>query len=149
MVAAVVVSRFAPRRGPAAAAPSTLLRRGFVGAQSCAHSLLMHGVSPSSGRTYPTALATHAAVTEALREALAVVIRHPTLETLRDAFAAADAVRVAGKRATRSVAGVRSLHLPQWSLGMAGLLAALEDIEDGLESIALLPASAPGYPDED
>ena len=149
MVAAVVVPSFAPRRRPAAAAPSALLRRGFIGAQVCAHSLLTHGISPSSGRTYPTALATHAAVTGVLREALAVVLLHPTVETLRDAFAATEAVQMASKRATRSVADVRSLHLPQWSLAMAGLLAALEDIEGGLESITLLPASAPDYPEED
>lgn len=149
MVASIVVSISAPRRRRAAAAPSTLLRRGFIGAEACSHSLVMHGVSPCSGRHYPTALATEASVTGKLREALAVVLRHPTLETLRDAFAATEAVRVASKRATRSVVDARSLLLPQWSLAMAGLLAALEDIEEGLESIALLPVCEPDYPEQD
>ena len=148
MVACVVASAAAPRRR-VASAPSAFLRRGFLGAKACARSLLMNGESPTSGRIYPTAIAAHTAVIGELREALAVASRHPTLATLRDAFGACDAVRVASKRATRSIAGARSLHLPQWSLAMAGLLAALDDVEVGLETIPLLPVCAPDYPEQD
>ena len=62
-----------------------------------------------------------------MREALAIVLRHPTLATLRDAFSATEAVLAASKRATRSMVDARSPQLTQWALAMAGLRAGLED----------------------
>lgn len=93
MSAIVVAFPSVSRRRPAN--PSSLLRRGFLGAHACAHALLTHGASLQSGRMYPNALATYAAVNSGLRIAVEVAMRHPTLETLRDAYAAADAALLA------------------------------------------------------
>ena len=149
MAASVVVSLPAPRRRRVDSSPSALIRRGLLGAESCAMTLLAHGVSPVSGRTFPTVLTVHSAVAGELRQALRVAVGHPTLATLRDAFAAVDAVLVAGKRATRSQVEARALSLAQWSVAMAGLRAALDDINAGLEAIVLLPYSASDYPEEE
>ncbi|MBJ6978990.1 hypothetical protein [Luteimonas sp. MC1895] len=92
---------------------------------------------------------TYTAVNVQLREAVEVAMFHPTLETLRDAFAAAEAVLAAAKRATRSMVAARSVNLAAWSLAMAGLRAGIEELEEGLEVITLLPPSAPDYPEED
>jgi|JI10StandDraft_1071094.scaffolds.fasta_scaffold24240_2 hypothetical protein len=147
MVASVAASRSAsPRRSTN---PTALLRRGFLGAHACAQALLAHGVSTHSRRAYPTVLVTYAAVNLQLREAVEVAMFHATPETLRDAFAAADAVLAEAKRATRSMVAARSLNMAAWSLAMAGLRAGIEELEEGLEAIALLPASAPDYPEED
>lgn len=147
MVASVAASRSAsPRRSNN---PTTLLRRGFLGAHVCAQALIAHGVSHQSSRAYPTVLAAYAAVNLQLREAVEVALFHPTLETLRDAFAATEAVLTEAKRATRSVVAARSVNLAAWSLAMAGLRAGIEELEEGLEAIALLPVSASDYPEED
>ena len=127
MASSVVVSIPAPRRRSTPATPAALLRRGFLGAEACAQSLVMMGVSPASGRVFPSALAAQSAVHSELREALAIVLRHPTLATLRDAFSATEAVLAASKRATRSMVDARSPQLTQWALAMAGLRAGLED----------------------
>jgi hypothetical protein len=147
MVAPVAASRsVSPRRS---ANPPALLRRGFFGVHACAQAMLCHGVSPQSRRAYPTVLAAYAAVNLELREAVQVAMFHPTLATLRDAFAAADLVLAEAKRATRSLVAARSANLAAWSLSMAGLRAGIEDLEQGLETITLLPASAPDYPEEE
>lgn len=147
MAISVASFRSASPRRPAN--PSSMLRRGFLGAHACAQALTSHGISLQSGRAYPTVLATYAAVDLQLREAVRVAMIHPTLDTLRDAYDAADEVLAAAKRATRSLVAARSVNLAPWSLAMAGLRAGIEDLEQGLETIVLLPAGTPDYPEED
>lgn len=147
MVASVAASRSASARR--STNPTALLRRGFLGAHACAQALLAHGVSPHSRRAYPAVMATYASVNLQLRQAVEVALFHPTPDTLRDAFAATDAVLAEAKRATRSLVAARSLNLAAWSLAMAGLRVGIEELEEGLETIVLLPASEPDYPEQD
>jgi hypothetical protein len=146
---AIAVASFRSTSARRLSNPSSMLRRGFFGAHACAQAMVSHGISLQSGRAYPAVLATYAAVDLHLREAVRVAMTHPTLDTLRDAYAAADEVLAVAKRATRSLVAARSLNLAPWSLAMAGLRAAIEDLEQGLETILLLPACAPDYPEEE
>ena len=129
--------------------PQELLRRGFQGAHACTQTLAALGASSETGRIYPSALAAHTTVDLSLREAVRLAMKHPTPQTLKDAFDATDKVLANAKRATRSMTVSGSADLGTWSLAMAGLRAALEDIEQGLEHIVLLPSLASDYPEED
>jgi len=126
--------------------PQERLRRGFIGALHSARILVTLGVSPRTGRQYPSVQAVWDAVDLQLQRAVLVAMMHPTERTLGEAFDAIDTVTALMRSASRSIAAACPVEIARLSLATSGLRSGLDEVEQGLETIELSPSWAPEHP---
>lgn len=124
------------------------IRLGFKGCLASVESILSLPGMASDALLPKRVLALAGAVKEDLRTAGQLAISHPTLPTLRDAFDAVDSVLAACQSLRRRVNKVGNARIQaRMELFLLGVRTGVAQLESGLETIELLPASAPDYPE--
>lgn len=129
---------------------SDRLRQGYNGALSSATQMMACAQRLQDQKLYARAISLFDAVSNPLRVATQQALVHPTLQTLKDCFDTADVALVKVAQLARRTRGLKAAEA-QVSVGvlLAGLRAGIAELESGLETIQLLPASAPDYPESD
>ena len=124
------------------------IRLGFKGCLASVESILNLPSLASDALLSKRVLALAGVVKEDLRTAGQLAISHPTLPTLRDAFDAADSVLAACQSLRRRASKVGNARTQaRMELFLLGVRTGVAQLESGLETIELLPASAPDYPE--
>lgn len=124
------------------------IRLGFKGCLASVESILSLPGLASDALLSKRVLALAGVVKEDLRTAGQLAISHPTLPTLGDAFDAADSVLAACQSLRRRVNKVGNARTQaRMELFLLGVRTGVAQLESGLETIELLPASAPDYPE--
>lgn len=126
------------------------IRHGFLGCRTAIEDLTqLPGLA-----THPVlsrrVAALAAKVNDSLRASAQRVVSHPTLATLGEAFNATDAVVAACSSVQRQADQTGSARMrARMELFLLGVQTGIAQLESGLESIPLLPASAPDYPEDE
>lgn len=125
------------------------IRHGFLGCQTGIEGMARQRSLATNALLSRRVTALAGKVNATLREAAQLAISHPTPATLRDVFNAADAVVAACHSVRRQLGKASSARVQaRTELFLLGVLAGIEQLESGLESIPLLPATALDYPEE-
>ena len=126
------------------------IRQGFLGCSTSVEGLTRLPGLATDTLLSRRVLALAGKVNEALRGAAQLAISHPTPATLGDAFNATDAVVAACRSVRRQLGKSGSARMKaRTELFLLGVQAGIVGLESGLESIPLLPASAPDYPEDE
>lgn len=130
--------------------PAACLRQGYLGTHAATHQVLQLCPSSLDRSLSAKAGALDTAVSKGLHDVTQVAMRHPTLQTLNDAFDAADMVLKLTEQVARRTRRLVDVGLQvRIHVMLSGIRAGLAELELGLEAIQLLPVSAPDYPEED
>lgn len=126
------------------------IRHGFLGCRTG-----IEGLARMPGLSAHAALSRHVAtlaakVNNTLRTSAQLVISHPTPATLGEAFNATDTVAAACRSVHRKVGKAGSARMQaRMERFLLGVQTGITQLESGLESIPLLPPSAPDYPEDE
>ena len=125
------------------------VRLGFNGARSSADQLVASCTKCQDQVLLARATALLEAVSSPLRSTAQQVLVHPTLQTLKESFDAADAVLVMCAQLARRARRLQEAEAQvRVAVLLAGFRAGIAELELGLENIPLLPSNVSEYPED-
>lgn len=125
------------------------LRLGYKGALASASQLLVCCEQTEDRAIHDRAKALLEVVSNELRCAAQLALVHTTIQTLKDGFDATDATLVMCAQLARRAIVLKKVGLQvRVAVLLAGVRAGISELELGLESVPMLPVSAPEYPEE-
>ena len=126
------------------------IRHGFLGCRTAVEGLARLPGLVTHAALMRRVAALAAKVNDILRASAQLAISHPTPATLGEAFNATDAVVAACTSVRRQVSKTGSARMKaRTELFLLGVQAGIAQLESGLETIPLLPATAPDYPEDE